>query len=122
VGLLPCAISGAVLALVLAAAGCQSDVDPDPGLNPRPEDFPSANAPGPASPEASIERETCDDNPLLAGCEPPQDLGPVTDGNGKPLPEAPSGSIGAGQDAGPNVDATLGLDAGALRASDAGAP
>jgi hypothetical protein len=113
-----------VLALLLAAAGCQSDdIDPDTGLNPRPEELPSASD-SPAS--AAPSRESCEDNALLAGCSEADeavDVGPVTDAEGEPLPAAPSDPNGGEQDAGASSDqATLGVDAGALRAGDAGAP
>jgi hypothetical protein len=119
VGALACAISGAVLALLLAAAGCQSE-DPDTGLNPRPEELPSASDNGSSASPAptNVERETCEDNALLAGCEP----GTPPESNAAP-DEDPI-SLGGGEpDAGasPN-DATLGVDAGALSVGDAGAP
>jgi len=115
-----------VLALLLAAAGCQSDdIDPDTGLNPRPEELPSAsNVDSPAT--AAPPRESCEDNALLAGCgeaDESVDVGPVTDAEGEPLPAAPSDPNGGEQDAGASSDqATLGIDAGALRVGDAGAP
>jgi hypothetical protein len=110
-----------VLALLLAAAGCQSD-DPDTGLNPRPEELPSASeSDSPAN--SAPPRETCEDNALLAGCgeaDEAVDVGPVIDAEGEPLPEAPSDPNGGEQDAGASADqATLGVDAGALRVGDA---
>lgn len=64
-----------VVALGLPGSGC---------LNPRPEELPSAEDNQPLAPV----RETCDDNPLLAGCSlPEQDI------SGDPIPApAPAAS------------------------------
>lgn len=118
-GTLASALSAATLALVLAAAGCQSE-DPGTGLNPRPEELPSAAA-GPASsapPEAAdLSLDPCGGDPMLAGCAVPgNDVG---DSSGAPAPEEPIDLDEGGEDAGTGA---LGLDAGALRATDAGAP
>lgn len=111
-----------MLALSLAAVGCQSE-DPDTGLNPRPEELPSATAPGLSETPDAPPRETCEDNSLLAGCGDADDVGPVVDAENEPLPEAPSDPNGGEPDAGASADqATLGIDAGALRVGDAGAP
>jgi len=117
---LVCAISGGALALLLAAVGCQSeDIDPDTGLNPRPEELPSASAvPGgaPSTPEpVAPPRETCEDNSLLAGCEAPGDEQAVDSD------DAPTNLNADGQDAGADPSG-LDVDAGALTASDAGTP
>ena len=105
--------------------GCQNeDLDPDTGLNPRPEELPSASAvPGgaPGTPEPiAPPRESCEDNALLAGCEAPDQS--VT-GNEQPVEpgDAPTNLDADGDDAGADPSA-LDIDAGALSASDAGTP
>jgi hypothetical protein len=117
-----CATFMAVVALGLPGSGC---------LNPRPEELPSADFTQPNTPDESLTpiRETCDDNPLLAGCDlPEQDINadPVSDdgaspgeppanlgGESAPEPtapgdEAPSGGDGAGGDAGADTPADAG--------------
>lgn len=103
--------------------GCQNeDIDPDTGLNPRPEELPSANAvPGGAPANSSPEpvappRETCEDNSLLAGCEAPSSEAPPADSD-----DAPTNLNADGQDAGADPSG-LDVDAGALTASDADTP
>jgi hypothetical protein len=111
-----------VLASLLAAAGCRGE-DPDTGLNPRPEELPSGSAPGEFEAPGAPPRETCEDNALLAGCGDADDVGPVVDAEDEPLPAAPSDPNGGEPDAGASADqATLRVDAGALRVGDAGAP
>jgi hypothetical protein len=97
-----------LLAELVAIPGC---------LNPRPEEDPSALQlePGgdlaPAADTPAPERETCEDNALLAGCEPPPSA--VDNGNaGSPPPasEEPAEPADAG---GATSDDAGGADAGA---------
>ena len=110
-----------VVALGLPGSGC---------LNPRPEELPSANL-LPETPESDLApiRETCDGNPLLVGCElPEEDInGETVSDDGVPVPgdtpglsgetapqptapadEAPGGGDGAGGDAGTDIPADAG--------------
>lgn len=97
----------------LAAPGC---------LNPRPEELPSYDGSSPvgAVPSGPV-RESCDDNPLLAGCDSPgQDpvgAGDFWSDEPAAAPEAPESDEGSpdsqpgGAPAGPAPDAGAG-DAG----------
>jgi len=118
------AVLGAVLGLLLAGLvavpGC---------LNPRPEEDPSAlELADPADPTdvsaddapgaQDIDRESCDDNPLLGGCEPSPSPGANV---GAPPPaseEEPAAPADAGA---PSVGDAGGVDAGAA-AAPAGSP
>jgi hypothetical protein len=98
-------LASVVLGMLLAAPGC---------LNPRPEEDPSVDSTEgivPGGKPSSPVRESCDDNPLLAGCTgADQDVdedsapepGPASGGSAPGAPEAPA-DVGAA-DAGP-VDA-----------------
>jgi hypothetical protein len=93
-------------------------------LNPRPEELPSTletQAVVPNPDEGGVVRETCSDNPLLAGCAPPDAVGglpTVSSPNSPPLPSAPSpqdvGDAGDGTagDAGGRSDPEADFDAG----------
>jgi hypothetical protein len=116
-----CAAFMVVVALGVPGSGC---------LNPRPEELPSADAQQNNTPDAPI-RETCDDNPLLAGCElPDQDINaaPADEGDSPTPSETPSnlGGQGAPEPAAPGDEApasgAAGGDAGADTPADAGAP
>jgi hypothetical protein len=121
------------LACVLAAAlaplgtmpGC-SNPEPEERLNPRPEELPSGDdrnqSPSP-SPTRSQD-ETCDDNPLLAGCElPDMDINgnPALENpapaNTAPAPQTPESAAPGASTANPEDEPA---DAGA--AGDAAAP
>jgi hypothetical protein len=117
-----CAAFLAVVALGLPGSGC---------LNPRPEELPSADfgLPGMAPPE----RETCDDNPSLGGCElPSEDInGDVVSEEGRPLDDAPvDPGDSPSQDPEPSASGNPaegaagagGGDAGTDIEADAGAP
>lgn len=120
-----CAAFMAVAGLGLPGSGC---------LNPRPEELPSdyVTEPNSAEPVAAPTRETCDDNPLLGGCElPEQDINadPVDDDDAPPPSETASmaGSESSPEPAAPGEEAPVGGagaggDAGAETAADAGAP
>lgn len=120
-----CAAFIAVVALGLPGSGC---------LNPRPEELPSADSTQPNSPDPALSpiRETCDDNPLLAGCDlPDQDINadPVSDDGATSPGETPSnlGGESAPEPAAPGDEAPsggdgAGGDAGADNPADAGAP
>src|SRR5687768_13785068 len=81
-------------------------------LNPVPDEFPSGRP-------VEIERESCDDNPYLVGCEPPpadapDDLDPGSPGvapplnNQEPTTPPPEGNdADAGPDAGTSPDADV---------------
>ena len=86
-------------------------------LNPRPEEDPSSDNGAPSNPAvvdpgvdldepATPERESCDDNPLLAGCEPSAPASP-----GAPATSPPQDGAGPGP-----------ADAGVPPAGDAGEP
>jgi hypothetical protein len=125
-----CAAFMVVVGLGFPGSGC---------LNPRPEELPSADLTQPNSPDPGSApiRETCDDNPLLAGCDlPDQDINdsPVSEppadtagnlGEGSPEPTAP-GDAPSGGDNGAGGDGAggdgAGSDAGADMPADAGAP
>jgi hypothetical protein len=112
----PGIVLGVLLAGLVAIPGC---------LNPRPEEDPSAldladpvddsvgSNDGDAPEAAEPIRETCDDNPLLAGCEPPSEspgANPAPPANGGESPAVPA-------DAGaPEVNDAGGADAGATTA------
>jgi hypothetical protein len=116
------AVLGVLLAGLVAIPGC---------LNPRPEEDPSAleladpaggsavSENGPAMEAADPIRESCDDNPLLSGCEPPSPT-PGAGGVDAP-PPASEGPPAAPADAGaPGPNDAGGVDAGA--AAPAGSP
>lgn len=106
---------GVLLAGLVAVPGC---------LNPRPEEDPSAldaadprgdgavgNDDGAADP-LDAERETCDDNPALSGCEPPS-ASPGAGSVDEPPPaqaESPADVADAGA---PSENDAGGVDAGA---------
>jgi hypothetical protein len=81
-------------------------------LNPVPDEFPSGRP-------VEIDRESCDDNPYLVGCEAPApnappDLDPGAPGvtppldNQEPTDTPPAGNdADAGPDAGPPLDADV---------------
>lgn len=109
----------AAVALGLPGSGC---------LNPRPEELPSAEASRPnADFGAGPVRETCSDNPLLAGCDlPPTDINdepvsetpaPGTESNvvddGTPEPAAPGDEAAGPAGGGGGGDAGTPADAGA---------
>jgi hypothetical protein len=101
----------AALELSLAVPGC---------LNPRPEELPSSSndqGAGNVVPLAPM-ADTCDDNPLLAGCG---DELPDTDINGEPIaasePSPPASATGLADEGAADADASA--DAGA---ADAAAP
>jgi hypothetical protein len=68
--------------LFIAIPGC---------LNPRPEELPShEDLPTEPEPARMVERESCDDNPLLSGCAlPDQDVNanPISPPAAEPAPE-----------------------------------
>lgn len=109
------------LGLFLQLSGC---------LNPRPEELPSASQLDPVVPGGV--RETCENNPLLTGCELPEsDINDAP--NGSDLSENPqdpsSGAPGASPSPGPedvgagDASTTDTPDAGrSTEALDAGAP
>lgn len=112
------AVVGVLLAGLLAIPGC---------LNPRPEEDPSAleladpqdantgSADGDVPVASEAERETCDDNPLLSGCEPvPASPGANVDGP-PPASEEPAAPADAGS---PNMNDAGGADAGAASPAD----
>lgn len=68
--------SAAVLALA-----CGSDSGSDSGSDPEP----GASTDIPVEPTPGVVRETCTDNPLLAGCAPPEPA-PATGGGAAPAP------------------------------------
>ena len=93
-----CAIRWALLCLVLGVPSC---------LNPVPDEFPSSQP-------VTVERESCDDNPYLVGCEPPPaeappELNPPLNGEEvTPPDEGEEPDAGAPPDGGP-PDADVGL-------------
>jgi hypothetical protein len=112
-----CAAFVAAVTLGLPGSGC---------LNPRPEEVPGADAN--LFEPAMVERETCEDNPLLAGCDLPDE-----DINGAPVeapapnptdldgPEPESPPPGDAPEAGASAGGAGGGDAGS-DVQDAGAP
>ena len=106
------------LAIVVAALGLGF---PGSGcLNPRPEELPSG-ANGEAERPAEVLRETCEDNPLLAGCALPEtDVNADDIGNDEsdappadPEPPLNLGGAGASDDGGGDAGVSA-ADAGAL--------
>ena len=93
------------LPLVASFSGC---------LNPRPDDYPSGSSGDSDSSNDTpvvVERETCEDNPLLAECAPPA---PATPGNGDGDGyEADNGSPGTGSNPNENLGGGSEADAGA---------
>lgn len=103
------ALASVVLGLLLAAPGC---------LNPRPEEDPSVDSNESIEPDgnpSSPVRETCGDNPYLAGCEGP---GYEQDDAEEGTPVNDGATPGASDPADAPADVGVG-DAGA---ADAGAP
>jgi len=102
----PWAAFGALLAVLFAGLvgvpGC---------LNPRPEEDPSLALDGPESDvpgmTTPVERESCEDNPFLAGCEPP----------GQGIDEGAAGAPPAAEESPPRPEPA---DAGAPAPGDAG--
>jgi hypothetical protein len=91
--------------LFIAIPGC---------LNPRPEELPShEDLPTEPEPARSVERESCEDNPLLAGCSlPDQDINanPISPPAAEPAPESVTDTLDisaapADADAGSSIDA-----------------
>lgn len=91
-----CAIWGAALWLVVPP-GC---------LNPMPDENPSVdNAQAPPT----VQRETCDDHPLLVGCGAPDQASPLVPSlpsqGSSEAPAEPDGPDAGGADAGASTDA-----------------
>jgi len=86
-----------LLAALLGVPGC---------LNPRPEEEPSYQVEG-GGPDSDAVRETCEDNPLLAGCAP-------IENNDDPSVVVPSPMDGS------EPSGAAPADAGAPRTGDAG--
>ena len=102
------ALASVALGLLLAAPGC---------LNPRPEEDPSIDStegiePGNEDNPSAPVRESCDDNPYLAGCEAPDQ-----DSVAEPAPAAGGATPGA-----PAPADSSGADAPDAGAGDAGLP
>jgi hypothetical protein len=111
-----CAALVAAIALGVPGSGC---------LNPRPEELPSGSDPD-LLPATEPMRETCEDNPLLAGCDLPDE-----DINGNPIdappadlndPGAPEPQPSSTPEAGASTSGAGGGDAGSDVPADAGAP
>jgi hypothetical protein len=101
---LVCVITAAV-ELLIFIPGC---------LNPRPEELPSRESTQPVAPEPAPvpDRESCGDNPLLGGCELPDE-----DINGDPIISPPA----ADPEPAETLDGTLDIS-GSPGAGDAGTP
>jgi hypothetical protein len=101
-----CAIWGATVWLAVALPGC---------LNPMPDENPSASNLEGVAPSPPVQRETCNDNPLLAGCSlPNQDSSSTSPGAPAPAiaaqgagnePAGPGGADAGSADAGTSADA-----------------
>jgi hypothetical protein len=77
----------AFVGLAVPGSGC---------LNPRPEELPSSGPSGVDDDVAAPVRETCDDNPLLAGCDLPET--DIEENTLTPEPTAPPPSLGSAPD------------------------
>jgi hypothetical protein len=114
-----CAALVFALALGVPGSGC---------LNPRPEELPSGS--GSDSPLYGLEasgptpmRQTCEDNPLLAGCDLPEtDINEEPNANAGATPEVPEEASPGASD--PALTGTDDMDApaGGAAVGDAGSP
>ena len=113
------ALAGVLLAGLVAIPGC---------LNPRPEEDPSALelaepagdgnvSEDDAAPQPDVEREACDDNPLLAGCQPSSPAPGGSVDSPAPSEESPAEPADAGV---PDANDAGSVDAGA--AASPGSP
>ncbi len=92
-----CAIRSALLCLGLGVPAC---------LNPVPDEFPSNQGP------VTVERESCEVNPYLAGCEPPPPSEAPNELDNGNDPELPGARPGEDIDPVPTEGDPTGADAG----------